>query len=109
MLEAGQIVWLEVRRREQTKRRPAVVLFVDLASSTFDGIAISSAHTGEVLPLAYVPMPFDPTGRATTGLRKRCWAVTSWPILDVPFADVEQVAGVVPANVLAQIHQKLNG
>ena len=89
--------------------RPAVVLTstADVEAGGPLRIIAVSTVVPEPLPPDYVLLPWDPTGRARTGLRRRCAAVCSWPA-SVGAGDIQGFIGIVPGKVLMEIMEKVN-
>lgn len=59
-------------------------------------------------PPGHVELPWDPTGRAGSGLRRRSAAVKNW-LVAFEAKDVDGVIGKVPAATLFRILQSLPG
>ena len=57
-------------------------------------------------PPDHVPLPWDPTGRSATGLRRKSFAVCAW-VVAVAKENVQAEHGHVPPAVLLQIIAKL--
>ena len=47
------------------------------------------------LPDDHVLLPWDREGKARSGLRRKCAAVTSWQA-EIAVGDVQQVVGILP-------------
>src|SRR5687767_12278805 len=99
----GSIVWATVRdpRGRNPKRRPAVVVSDRETSGAIDVVAVSTSVT-DPPPSDCVPLPWDPQGRASTRLRRRCVAVCSWAVI-LAADELEDTGGYVPAADLQRI------
>jgi hypothetical protein len=58
------------------------------------------------LPDDHVLLPWDRQGKARSGLRRKCAAVTSWRAT-ITADDVTQVVGILPPQVIAEILGKI--
>lgn len=80
------------------------VVFSDretLLSGTVDAVAVSTS-VPDPPPAGCVPLPWDPHGRASTRLRRRCVAVCSWAVV-LNADEVEDTGGYVPAAEMRRI------
>ena len=98
------IAWIVDHKTNKGKNRPAIVL--DKLSEIHSDAALTvvsvSATISDPPPDHVVMLPWDPTGRARTGLRKRSGAVCDWVSLVKP-GDVKKVKGIAPAEKLEEI------
>lgn len=99
----GSIVWamLPDPHGRNPKRRPAVVVSDRQTSESLDVVAVSTS-VSDPPPNDCVPLPWDPHGRASTRLRRRCVAVCSWAVV-LTADQVEDTGGYVPAGELQRI------
>jgi len=89
------------------KRRPLVVVTADEIGAAQEIAAVAITTTfREPLPPDHVQLPWDPTGRASTGLRRRSAAVCSW-VVAIRKDDIEASGGYVPAPTLLEIVTRL--
>ena len=100
--EAGDIAWASVSdARGSRKIRPVVVLN---ASDRIDGVAVTTSPIDPSNP-QNVPLPFHPAGNVSTRLKKQCWAACDW-IVTFDHADVIEIRGHVPSQILLEIRQR---
>lgn len=108
-LKQGLIVWVSVADPNGfAKRRPVVIIGETESAppeSPLVGVAITTTYP-EPAPPGYIELPWDPTGRATTRLRRRSAAVCNWLVTFGP-GQVESIAGEVPAETLLVILRNL--
>lgn len=108
-LRQGMIVWVVPRdSRGKSKRRPVMVVTSDkeiAAGGKIVGVAVTTTFP-QPAPPDHVELPWDPTGRAATGLRRRSAAVCSW-LVAFDLQDVDGVIGKVPAATLLTILKSL--
>jgi mRNA-degrading endonuclease toxin of MazEF toxin-antitoxin module len=108
-IRQGTIVWAVVPTPQGVrKRRPLVIVTADdqiPLQPRLAAVAVSTTFPGPPPP-DHVPLPWDPTGRAATRLRRRSAAVCSWVASLTP-DQVESVEGNVPPAVLLEILKKL--
>jgi hypothetical protein len=111
VLEFGSVTWVEIPDPNgvNLKKRPVIVLTRNdeiRRHSDLHVVAITGTLP-DPLTDKYVLLPWHPTGRVRTGLRKKCAAVCSW-LEVVPQSAVVQIAGIIPAVQLTQIVDKVN-
>lgn len=90
--------------RGERKRRPFVIVTATeeiRPDHSVVGVAITTTFA-DPPPADHVSLPWDPTGRSATRLRRRSAAVCSWVVAVRP-GEVGSVVGRVPADVLLQI------
>ena len=109
-LGRGRIVLAEVvdPQSHNRKVRPLVIVTPteEIRESTpFVGIAVSTTFPHPV-PNTCVELPYDSTGQAKTGLRKRSVAVCSWRQA-LTHADVIRDIGRVPDRQMLTILEKM--
>jgi mRNA-degrading endonuclease toxin of MazEF toxin-antitoxin module len=104
-IKQGAVVWVVVADpRGHRKRRPVVIVSSsdDIAKGhKIVAVAITTTFP-DPAPPNHFDLPWDPTGRAGTGLRRRSAAVCNWPVA-FHSEDVEAVVGAVPAATLLLI------
>jgi hypothetical protein len=76
-----------------------------IARGVIDGVAVSTT-VPEPPPDDCVALPWDPSGRAMTGFRDRCFAVCSWGASLAP-DDVEDLGKHVPAIVVTEVLKRI--
>ena len=59
------------------------------------------AHAGVRTELQY-----DQRGACRSGLRERCWAVSTW-LAEIAVADIDSYAGTIPGRMMAEILSKM--
>ena len=96
----GSVVWASLEDANGFRKRlPAVVVTAtpDITLGKTVRLAAVTTRLPDPLPDDHVLLPWDPSGKARSGLRRKCAAVASW-LMDVMVDDL-QVAGVLPPNV----------
>ncbi len=108
-LQQGRIVWVSASDpRGRRKRRPVVIVTGDAkigSHAKIVGVAVTTSFP-EPPPPSYVELPWDPTGRASTGLRRRSAAVCNW-LVAFESHEVDAAIGTVPSAMLLAILQAL--
>ncbi len=108
--QLGSVIWAELEDANGFRKvRPAVVVTAS-ADIVADGALRVLAITTRLptpLPEDHVLLPWDPQGKARSGLRRRCAAVAGWQ-LEIPVADVQQVVGILPPAVIAELLAKVD-
>lgn len=109
-LRRGSIVWALIRdpRGQNPKWRPIVIV-----SPTHEigpdkplaGVAVTTTAT-DPPPPECVELPWDPSGKAATGLTRRSCAVCNWVIRVLP-ADVDPSDKYVPQAAMSEIIKRL--
>jgi hypothetical protein len=102
-------VWAEIEDSNgYRKRRPAVVITPtsDIGPDQPLRLLAITTRLPTPLPDGHVMLPWDPQGKARSGLRRACAVVTSWRAI-VQFADVAQVAGILPTAKIEEILAKI--
>lgn len=109
VFQQGTIVWITAADSHgNRKRRPVVIITSneDLAArAKIVGVAVTTTFS-EPPPQGHVEIPWDATGRARTGLRRRSAAVCNW-LVTFEAEDIDSVIGHVPAATLLAILQAL--
>ncbi|MSU77721.1 MAG: hypothetical protein EXS16_06460 [Gemmataceae bacterium] len=109
-LRFGQIIWVSIADGNGIRKvRPAVVVSSDdqiTQTNPIQVVAISS-RIPDQLPDDHVALPWHPKGHPRTGLKLKCAAVCTWTTT-VLMSEIEDIAGIVPGTVLAEIVRKVN-
>jgi hypothetical protein len=58
------------------------------------------------LPDDHVVLPWDPQGKACSGLRRRCAAVATWRA-EIPVESMQKPVGILPPPVIAELVAKI--
>src|SRR5437867_3797915 len=108
-LTAGRIIWAEIADANGNRKlRPAVIITPTsplTPKGPFDVVAVTS-RLPDPLPSDHVLLPWHPRGHPRTGLNRRCAAVCTW-LTRIVDSDIQDVAGILPAPVLATILAKV--
>jgi mRNA-degrading endonuclease toxin of MazEF toxin-antitoxin module len=108
-LTTGRIVWAQLADANGIRKlRPAVIVTPTdqlTATGPFDVVAITS-RLDDPLPEDHVLLPWHAQRHARTGLNRRSAAVCTW-LAQVAEADIEDVAGIVPAPIMSTILEKI--
>ena len=104
--EQGRIILVEVLdpQKRNPKIRPAVIIS-ETEKIQSDGRIACVAITTTVpddLPDDCVLLPFDPTGKARTGLKKRSAAKCSW-LFEIAESEIQRYIGFVSSTKLDEI------
>lgn len=107
--QLGSVVWAELEDTNGFRKvRPAVVV-----TSTADIVAGRTLHVLAIttrlpspLPEDHVLLPWDPQGKARSGLRRKCAAVTTWQAA-IAVGDVQEVVGSLPSAVIEELLAKV--
>jgi mRNA-degrading endonuclease toxin of MazEF toxin-antitoxin module len=108
-LQLGSVVWAELEDANGfRKNRPAVVVTssADIASEKALRVVAITTRLEKPLPKDHLLLPWDPQGKARSGLRRKCAAVASWQA-HIPVEDVKQVVGMLPASMIAELLAKM--
>ena len=99
-IKIGSILWAAVPDKNgYVKDRPLVVIGVsDHPTSPLICCCITTTQKSP-RPPTYVPVPWDRTGRSSTGLREPSFAVANW-VVEVPRNKCRRVSGRLPAKRL---------
>jgi hypothetical protein len=107
--ELGSVIWAELADPNGfLKVRPAVIVSptADILAGQPVRVVAITTRLPNPLPPDHVLLPWDPRGRARSGLRRRCAAVTTW-LAEIPVISVRQVVGVLPTAALNALLAKL--
>lgn len=107
--QLGSVVWAEVADANGFRKiRPAVVVTAT-DNIIVGGRLLLVAITTRIpspLPDDHVVLPWDPQGKARSGLRRPCAAVATWQ-LEIAVEDVKGVAGILPPATITEILAKV--
>lgn len=107
--QLGSVVWAEVADPNGFRKvRPAVVVTAT-DNITVAGRLLLVAITTRLdspLPDDHFLLPWDPQGKARSGLRRRCAAVASWQ-MEVAIDDVKDVVGILPPATITGLLVKV--
>lgn len=107
-LRRGRIVWTPVADERGHNRypRPVVILTADeeiaAVDELFGVVASNTAAQMNPRPPHCVELPFHPSGRVVTKLKKPSVAVCTW-IVSVKKSEIEDYGGIVPPKIVQQI------
>ena len=108
-IRQGDIVWVAATDpRGNVKRRPVVVVSstpADAADGAFVAVCITTTFP-DPPPPGHVPIPWDPSGRSATRLRRRSAAVPAW-LVTAAVGDAEETGGRLPDAILLQLLNQL--
>ena len=107
----GQIVWAEMADANGIrKERPVVIITPDdqIGEAGLVEVVAITSKVPNPLPEDHVLLPWHAQGHPRTGLNRKCAAVCSW-MGQIAIEDIQSVAGMTPAKILAEIASKLPG
>jgi mRNA-degrading endonuclease toxin of MazEF toxin-antitoxin module len=107
--QLGSVVWAELDDPNGFRKvRPAVVVTPTVDIATGRPVRVLAVTTRLPSPLSedHVLLPWDPQGKARSGLRRKCAAVTTWQGV-IALADVQQIVGLLPPAVIDELLAKL--
>ena len=108
-LRRGRIIWATVHAGNSVaKERPVIVLTATadiLPNDAFEAVAVTTTFS-DPPPSDCIPLPWHPTGKTLTRLRRRSAAVLSW-IDEVLPGDVISFGGDVPPQLMLEILNRL--
>ena len=107
--QLGSVVWVELADANGFRKvRPAVVVSAtaDIAAGQLVRVAAITTRLPTPLPDDHVLLPWDRQGRARSGLRRKCTAVATW-LAEIPVSDVQQIVGILPPAVIAEVLAKV--
>jgi len=90
------------------KVRPAVVVTAtaDIAADKPVRVAAITTRLGKPLPEDHVLLPWDPQGKAQSGLRRPCAAVATW-LAQIRLTDVREIVGLLRPKVIDELLAKI--
>jgi hypothetical protein len=110
-LRRGRVVWATVSdARGHRKQRPLIILTPTdqiRDDEPLQAMAVSTTFP-EPPPKDHVQLPWHPSGRVMTKLRKRSAAVLSW-IVELDIDDIVELHGDVPVKLMLEIFKRLDG
>ena len=106
----GRVVWVTILdlQGRNPKYRPAIII-TPTDSITADGTVFVVGVTtvpDQAPSEVQTELQFDPRETCRSGLRERCWAVSTW-VETVAVADIERYAGTIPGPQMAEIRRKI--
>jgi hypothetical protein len=107
--QLGNVVWAELEDANGFRKlRPAVVITAtaEIATSRSLRVLAITTRLTDPLPVDHLLLPWDPQGKARSGLRRKCAAVTTWQA-EIAVGDVQQVVGILPPKVIAELLAKI--
>jgi mRNA-degrading endonuclease toxin of MazEF toxin-antitoxin module len=107
--QLGSVVWAELADANGNRKvRPAVVVTptADIVAGRPLRVVAVTTRLSTPLPNDHVLLPWDPRGRARSGLRRRCAAVATWQA-EIVVGDVRQVVGHLPPAVIGELLAKI--
>jgi PemK-like, MazF-like toxin of type II toxin-antitoxin system len=105
----GSVVWAEVEDVNGfVKVRPVAIVTptAEIAPGKTVRVVAITTRLSSPVPDDHVLLPWDPQGKSRSGLRRRCAAVASWQV-EISFANVQQVVGILPPTVIAELLAKI--
>jgi mRNA-degrading endonuclease toxin of MazEF toxin-antitoxin module len=106
----GSIAWAELEDANGfAKVRPVVVVTptAEIAPGKLVRVVAITTRLPATLPDDHVLLPWDPQGKARSGLRRRCAAVASWQA-EIPVACVQQVVGTLSPTIIGELLAKVS-
>jgi hypothetical protein len=103
--QLGSVVWAQLEDANGfRKTRPVVVVTptADIAIGRPVRVMAITTRLPKPLPDDHVLLPWDPEGKARSGLRRKCAAVTTWQA-EIVVDDVQEVVGLLPPAVIADL------
>ena len=107
--QLGSVIWAELEDANGIRKvRPTVVMTAtaDIAAGKALRVLAITTRLPDPLPDDHVLLPWDRQGKARSGLRRPCAAVTSWRA-EIALGDVQQVVGILPPKVIADLLAKV--
>ena len=106
----SRIVWVTILdpQGRNPKCRPAIII-TPTDSITSDGnvYVVGVTTTPDQASLdVQTELQHDPRGTCRSGLRERCWAVSTW-IESVAVSAIQGYAGTIPGPTMAEIRRKI--
>lgn len=108
--QLGSVIWSELADTNGFRKvRPAVV--VTATSKIAEGgnlhVLAITTRLADPLPDDHVLLPWDRQGKARSGLRRKCAAVTSW-VAEIAVSEVQQVVGILPPATIDELLAKIS-
>jgi PemK-like, MazF-like toxin of type II toxin-antitoxin system len=113
--QLGSVVWAELKDDHGFRKvRPAIVVTAtaDIVAGRSLRVVAITTRLSNPLPDDHILLPWDRQGKARSGLRRKCAAVTTWQA-EIAAQDVQEVVGILPPAVmdvvLAKIEASMSG
>jgi hypothetical protein len=113
--QLGSVVWAELKDDHGFRKvRPAIVVTAtaDIVAGRSLRVVAITTRLPNPLPDDHILLPWDRQGKARSGLRRKCAAVTTWQA-EIAVQDVQEVVGILPPAVmdvvLAKIEASMSG
>jgi mRNA interferase MazF len=107
--QLGSVVWAEIADANgHRKTRPAVIVTptAEIAPGKPIHLVAVTTRLPDSLPDDYILLPWDPQGKARSGLRRKCAAVAGWQAT-IPAEDVQSVVGLLPPATIKELLVKV--
>ena len=107
--QLGSVVWVELADANGFRKvRPAVVVSAtaDIAAGRPVRVVAITTRLPTPLPDDHVLLPWDRQGKARSGWRRKCAAVTTW-LAEISVSDVREIVGLLPSAVIAEVLTKV--
>jgi mRNA-degrading endonuclease toxin of MazEF toxin-antitoxin module len=107
--QLGSVIWAELTdANEFRKVRPAVVVTAtrEIAADQPLRVVAITTRLPVRLPEDHVLLPWDPQGKARSGLRRKCAAVATW-LVEIQIGDIRDLIGILPTAVTGQILSRM--
>lgn len=108
--QLGSVVWVELADTNGFRKvRPAVVVSAtaDITAGRPVRVVAITTRLPTPLPDDHVLLPWDRQGKARSGLRRKCAAVTTW-LAEIPVSDVREIVGLLPSAVITAVLAKIS-
>lgn len=108
--QLGSVIWVEVVDANGFRKvRPAVIVSptADIEAGRPVRAAAITTRLPTPLPGDHVLLPWDPQGRARSGLRRKCAAVASW-LSEISPGDIREVVGILPPPVIGELLTRIS-
>lgn len=106
--QLGSVIWAEMEDAKGFRKvRPVVVVTAtaDIAAGRSLRVVAITTRLPSPLPTDHVLLPWDRDGKARSGLRRKCAALTTWQA-DIAASDVQQVVGHLHPALMAELLTK---
>jgi hypothetical protein len=107
--QIGNLIWTELEDANGFRKvRPAVIVTstADIAAGHKLRVVAVTTSLPDPLPDDHILLPWDRQGKARSGLKRKCAAVTSWQA-DITKADVREIVGILPPAVIDRLLAKI--
>src|SRR5205823_6089400 len=108
--QLGSVIWADLKDTNGFRKvRPAVIVTTsaEIAAGRPIRVLAITMRLPSPLPDDHVVLPWDRQGKARSGLRRKCAAVTSWQA-EILAGDVHQVVGILPPAVIEELLAKVS-